>query len=155
MMASPTVSDLENPITTSALPYSYAPLPDGEQPTGNDRTIRPSRKTALFLVSLFLAVAFLVALFAGNSPMLPKNLNTSPVPSTAATPEKVTPLSRGVEKGVSEKSFHPLLGADNSYPWSNNMLDWQRTAFHFQPKKNWMNGKLILSYIYIHTQNLS
>ncbi|CAH1415639.1 unnamed protein product [Lactuca virosa] len=139
MMASPTVSDLENPITTSALPYSYAPLPDGEQPAGNDRTIRPSRKTALFLVSVFLAVAFLVALFAGNRPMLLKNLNTSPVPSTAATPEKVTPLSRGLDKGVSEKSFHPLLGANNSYPWSNDMLEWQRTAFHFQPKKNWMN----------------
>ncbi|KAL7608256.1 beta-fructofuranosidase, soluble isoenzyme I isoform X1 [Lactuca sativa] len=138
MMASP--SDLENPIATSALPYSYAPLPDGEQPAGNDRTIRPSRKTALFLVSVLLAVAFLVTLFAGNSPMLPKNLNTSPVPaSTAATPEKVTPSSRGVDKGVSEKAFRPLLGADNSYPWSNNMLDWQRTAFHFQPKKNWMN----------------
>ncbi|CAH1415642.1 unnamed protein product [Lactuca virosa] len=137
MMASP--SDLENPIATSTLPYSYAPLPDGEQPAGNDRTIRPSRKTALFLVSVLLAVAFLVALFAGNRPMLPKNLNTTPVPSTEATPEKVTPSSRGVDKGVSEKAFHPLLGADNSYPWSNNMLDWQRTAFHFQPKKNWMN----------------
>lgn len=29
-----------------------------------------------------------------------------------------------------------LLGL---YPWTNNMLSWQRTGFHFQPEKNWMN----------------
>ncbi|CAH1419985.1 unnamed protein product [Lactuca virosa] len=133
------LSDLENPITSSALPYSYAPLPDGDQPAGNDPTIRPYIKTALFLLSVFLAVSFLGFLFAGDGPVLNKNLNSKAVPFTSVLLEKVTPLSRGVEKGVSEKAFHPLLGADNSYPWSNNMLDWQRTAFHFQPKKNWMN----------------
>ncbi|XP_024993667.1 acid beta-fructofuranosidase-like [Cynara cardunculus var. scolymus] len=131
-------SDLENPLAASALPHSYAPLPDGEQPAGNNPTIRRPRKAALFLVSAFLVLLFVVALIAGNGPVQRKDLNTE-VSLTA--PEKVTPLlSRGVEKGVSEKSFHPLLGADdNSYPWSSNMLDWQRTAFHFQPKKNWMN----------------
>ncbi|VAI68177.1 unnamed protein product [Triticum turgidum subsp. durum] len=35
-----------------------------------------------------------------------------------------------------------LLGAGgdaDGFPWSNAMLQWQRTGFHFQPEKNWMN----------------
>jgi beta-fructofuranosidase len=32
-------------------------------------------------------------------------------------------------------------GADaDGFPWSNAMLEWQRTGYHFQPKKNYMNG---------------
>lgn len=27
-----------------------------------------------------------------------------------------------------------------AYPWTNDMLSWQRTSYHFQPQKNWMNG---------------
>ncbi|OEL31548.1 Beta-fructofuranosidase 1 [Dichanthelium oligosanthes] len=52
--------------------------------------------------------------------------------------------SRGVAEGVSEKSMAPLLGAGalRDYSWTNAMLAWQRTAFHFQPPKNWMNGPL-------------
>lgn len=55
--------------------------------------------------------------------------------------QQVVVESRGVSEGVSEKKFK-LSGEDDggsSYPWSNNMLSWQRTAFHFQPEKNWMN----------------
>ncbi|RLM73276.1 hypothetical protein C2845_PM15G15790 [Panicum miliaceum] len=51
--------------------------------------------------------------------------------------------SRGAAEGVSEKSTAPLLGAGGAlrdYAWTNAMLAWQRTAFHFQPPKNWMNG---------------
>jgi hypothetical protein len=29
---------------------------------------------------------------------------------------------------------------DDGFPWSNGMLQWQRTGYHFQPKKNYMNG---------------
>ncbi|VAI68180.1 unnamed protein product [Triticum turgidum subsp. durum] len=31
-------------------------------------------------------------------------------------------------------------GDADGFPWSNAMLQWQRTGFHFQPEKNWMNG---------------
>lgn len=49
--------------------------------------------------------------------------------------------SRGVVEGVSEKTTAPLLGgAVRDFGWTNAMLSWQRTAFHFQPPKNWMNG---------------
>ncbi|KAL8200840.1 hypothetical protein R6Q57_012179 [Mikania cordata] len=131
-------SDLEIPnATTSALPYSYAPLSDGEQTVADDH-LRP-KKAAIFVVCALLSVAFLVALIAGNGPAIPKNLTTNAVTSPAATPAKTHPLSRGVDQGVSEKSFRPVLGADNSDPWSSNMLDWQRPAFHFRPEMNWMN----------------
>jgi len=52
--------------------------------------------------------------------------------------------SRGPAAGVSEKTSGAsgvLLGegGGNAFPWSNAMLQWQRTGFHFQPQKNWMN----------------
>ncbi|MFS8032440.1 putative beta-fructofuranosidase [Helianthus anomalus] len=131
-------SDLENPNASSALPYSYTPLPDGEQ-TAEPAVVLHPKKAVAILVCAFLSVGFLVALIGNSGPLLPKNLNTNVAPSTVATPAKTTPLSRGVDKGVSEKAFRPKLGADNSFPWSSNMLDWQRTGFHFQPEKNWMN----------------
>lgn len=46
---------------------------------------------------------------------------------------------RGIAEGVSAKS-NPYLWQIGSYNWTNAMLSWQRTAFHFQPQKNWMNG---------------
>ncbi|KAL6903773.1 hypothetical protein ACP4OV_004586 [Aristida adscensionis] len=55
--------------------------------------------------------------------------------------------SRGAAEGVSEKSTAPLLGAGGAlrdYAWTNKMLAWQRTAFHFQPPKNWMNVHMAL-----------
>jgi hypothetical protein len=30
--------------------------------------------------------------------------------------------------------------AADGFPWSNAMLQWQRTGYHFQPEKNYMNG---------------
>ncbi|CAN4080838.1 unnamed protein product [Withania somnifera] len=48
--------------------------------------------------------------------------------------------SRGVSQGVSEKAFKDVSAATSvSDAWSNAMLNWQRTAYHFQPQKNWMN----------------
>lgn len=56
-------------------------------------------------------------------------------------------LPRGVVEGVSLKSFRwPVFEMKlPSFPWSSKMLSWERTSFHFQPKKNWMNGILYLS----------
>ncbi|KAK8963069.1 Beta-fructofuranosidase 1 [Platanthera guangdongensis] len=60
------------------------------------------------------------------------NDDTVPVLSPA-------PSSRGAPAGVSEKSTSGMLGSAPAFPWTNNMLAFQRTAFHFQPEKNWMN----------------
>lgn len=62
--------------------------------------------------------------------------------SMSVPAEKVAPaaeMARGVAEGVSAKSFRlPVMGVP-SYSWTNQMLTWQRTGFHFQPKQNWMN----------------
>lgn len=57
-------------------------------------------------------------------------------------------VSRGTAEGVSEKSNGPILGAAPAYPWTNAMLLWQRTAYHFQPRKNWMNGSFLFTPFY-------
>ncbi|KAG6431486.1 hypothetical protein SASPL_109565 [Salvia splendens] len=62
-----------------------------------------------------------------------RGYDESPKPAPAA------PGGRGVREGVSAKSG-PKLGP--AYPWTAKLLTWQRTAYHFQPKKNWMNGPL-------------
>lgn len=48
-------------------------------------------------------------------------------------------VSRGPSDGVSEK-MSAVRGPGGGFPWSNSMLQSQRTGFHFQPDKNWMNG---------------
>ncbi|KAL1324805.1 acid beta-fructofuranosidase 1, vacuolar [Arachis ipaensis] len=48
-------------------------------------------------------------------------------------------VPRGVAEGVSAKSNSFLSETTPSYNWTNAMLSWQRTAFHFQPERNWMN----------------
>lgn len=62
---------------------------------------------------------------------------------TSLPSSKWYPVSRGVSSGVSEKSLNLLFagegGASEAFPWDNSMLSWQRTSFHFQPEKNWMN----------------
>ncbi|KAM1393304.1 hypothetical protein ACFX10_029117 [Malus domestica] len=44
---------------------------------------------------------------------------------------------RGKLERVSAKSY-PHFSEKASYNWTNAMLSWQRTASHFQPKKNWI-----------------
>ncbi|KAI4980272.1 hypothetical protein ZWY2020_020757 [Hordeum vulgare] len=55
--------------------------------------------------------------------------------------------SDAVASSVQATSDHTLpektLGvysANGGFPWSNAMLQRQRTGFHFQPEKNYMNG---------------
>lgn len=47
--------------------------------------------------------------------------------------------------GVSDKTNEWFWRESNdrkreAFPWNDNMLSWQRSAFHFQPEKNYMNG---------------
>ncbi|KAK8680884.1 hypothetical protein V6N13_109822 [Hibiscus sabdariffa] len=59
-------------------------------------------------------------------------------------PQPSPPVSRGPTQGVSEKTtgiWAHISGNTLPEPWNSTMLAWQRTAFHFQPEKNWMNGK--------------
>ncbi|CAN6470213.1 unnamed protein product [Victoria cruziana] len=47
------------------------------------------------------------------------------------------PVSRGKPEGVSEKAS--LVWPSPAFSWTNDILAWQRTSYHFQPEKNWMN----------------
>ncbi|KAK4350742.1 hypothetical protein RND71_030055 [Anisodus tanguticus] len=67
-------------------------------------------------------------------------LNNQYSPTSTSEILTLAPTSRGVSQGVSEKTFRDVSGgASVKYAWSNVMLTWQRTAYHFQPQKNWMN----------------
>ncbi|KAH7841000.1 hypothetical protein Vadar_024352 [Vaccinium darrowii] len=127
-----TPNDLENGTP-------YTPLPDsGASPADHCRPIKAL--AGIFLSVLFLSLLIVLVLNQYPQPSPEVNANKPKIsPSIQMLPEKLLPQSRGVAQGVSEKTFRDFSGEHAVYPWSNDMLAWQRTAFHFQPEKNWMN----------------
>lgn len=63
-------------------------------------------------------------------------------PARPISSGRIRHLPRGMAEGVSGKSYGPLL-RQRPFSWTNRMLGWERTGFHFQPLKNWMNGMAI------------
>jgi beta-fructofuranosidase len=138
-------------LEPASLPCSYVPLPDDAEAA----VVGRGRRTGPLLAALLLALAAVllaVATLAGV--ILVGQLPATGVvmpnqPATVDEAMSTTSSSRGPESGVSEKTsgipaeHGGMLGADaagsNAFPWSNAMLQWQRTGFHFQPEKNWMN----------------
>ncbi|AQK61189.1 Acid beta-fructofuranosidase 3 vacuolar [Zea mays] len=122
------------------LPYSYVPLPAADAASA-DVSGAGSRRQALCAAALGLLA---VAALAGVVPV--PGRGAVGMPETASSPRS---SSRGPEAGVSEKTSGAwdgrirgaaaAGGGGNAFPWSNAMLQWQRTGFHFQPQKNWMN----------------
>ncbi|XP_050228171.1 acid beta-fructofuranosidase-like [Mercurialis annua] len=134
---------------TSDHSTTYTYLPDGDSPATTHRR-QHSKKilltvfSGLFLVLLYVALVDLNDNQTKNSIIQQDIQNVVPLTSTiseeTAKPEILRPVSRGVAAGVSEKAN--LISSSpktQAYPWNNSMLSWQRTAFHFQPEKNWMN----------------
>ncbi|KAK9060966.1 hypothetical protein SSX86_018146 [Deinandra increscens subsp. villosa] len=124
-------ADLEHAPSTS-----YSPLPDSDHPSPPSDRRRP---TTLIFISILLlsSLLALIVLNQHNQRHLDDSGNGKSSPAI--------PISRGVPQGVSEKSNNVQLsssGVEEVYPWTNAMLSWQRTGFHFQPPKNWMNGPL-------------
>ncbi|KAE9451615.1 hypothetical protein C3L33_16481, partial [Rhododendron williamsianum] len=134
-----TPNDLEN-----ATPYT--PLPDSAASSANRRRLIKGL-AGIFLSVLFLSLLIVLIFNQDPQPSPDKdNENDQPTssPLIPMSPEKLMPPSRREAQGVSWKTFRDFSGEDSEYeyPWSNAMLAWQRTAFHFQPEKNWMNGTL-------------
>ncbi|QHO19881.1 hypothetical protein HN873_035984 [Arachis hypogaea] len=103
---------------------------------GNEEGSRqPSRRVVIEAVCGFLVLISLAALIGFHNAYSGEPLYCAVQGTTHGRPV----LSRGVSAGVSEKT-NRHLGAKPFPGWSNTMLSWQRTAFHFQPDKNWMNG---------------
>lgn len=102
----------------------------------------------MVIFGLLLLALFLTILIADLNSEIHANGNVSLATSgssTASEPLKL--VSRGVSSGVSEKANQVFAGVNVvSFPWNNTLLSWQRTAYHFQPEKNWMNGTLICKY---------
>ncbi|KAI4978662.1 hypothetical protein ZWY2020_015415 [Hordeum vulgare] len=138
--------------TPALLPCSYSPLPDDAEAA----VVRHARRSAGPLCAALLAASAAVLLvvtalagvrFAGQLPLPATGVAMSGHTTTADDTVTMRSSSRGPESGVSEKASGAaahggMLGADaggNAFPWSNAMLQWQRTGFHFQPEKNWMN----------------
>lgn len=116
---------------------SYIPIPAG--PGAAPAHSPPRRKLlAAVLFSSFLLISTVLFLTTQNESQV--KLTNAGV-ETAAPSHVRSPLSRGPAKGVSEKVFRRVGGGGLTFPWNNAMLTWQRTAFHFQPEQNWMNGK--------------
>lgn len=130
-------------------PYPYTPLIDHDSAaeTAPIKT-RLFSKSAFLLISGILAIRLLVG--------LGYNINNGDRGGGMVVPDNPDILSgsmgqlpRGVAEGVSAKSVGSssgLLGAARRrfFPWTNRILGWERTAFHFQPKKNWMNGEFLI-----------
>lgn len=120
---------------------AYTRLPDHPPSPANHR--RPSNVLAAIFISMLL-MSSLVALILNQKTQHPKANNVYGNPreiTSPLMPESSMVLSRGVAEGVSEKAVGEFYGAGPVYPWTNAMLAWQRTSYHFQPEKNWMNGR--------------
>nr|AEB66648.2 vacuole invertase [Rumex dentatus] len=95
--------------------------------TDEGRRPRPVKVLATTVVSCLL-LASLVAVLMNGQPPAPAAVNVNPARA----------------HGVSEKRFRVGSGShlrddNDSFVWTNAMLTWQRTGYHFQPQKNWMN----------------
>ncbi|KAF8752720.1 hypothetical protein HU200_011888 [Digitaria exilis] len=130
--------------SSSPLPYSYTPLPAADAASG-EVSGTGGRRRPLLAAALVLSAALVLAVVALAGVRVAPPRRPAVVDTPRHHDEK---RSRGPEAGVSEKTsgvWSPagMLGAeeggDNAFPWSNAMLQWQRTGFHFQPQKNWMN----------------
>lgn len=131
---------------SQTLDASYTSLPDGNYSDESPATHRRFSKKLLFLVlsGLFLVVFFVALIhsnnYGSNEIIEDENVLSLDTSKDTAKPEILKPISRGVSAGVSEKANLISSGSQTpEYPWNNSMLSWQRTAFHFQPEKNWMN----------------
>ncbi|OMO94907.1 Glycoside hydrolase, family 32 [Corchorus capsularis] len=119
----------------------YAPLlntPSSGDGAPAAATWRRSLKGYGVILASLVFLLSLVALIMNQSQEVPL-----PSPNIASAPKLepasfLIPEARGIAEGVSAKS-NPSLLKEVAFNWTNAMFSWQRTAYHFQPEKNWMN----------------
>jgi beta-fructofuranosidase len=140
------------------VPCSYVSLPLG--PHADEAPVESRGKWKSGLV-IFCGLSVLVSLVAFNG-YEGSNGNVTTLKSNEDLKQKTIPsykywkpVSRGVSAGVSEKSNRLFTKNNHNngrmlFPWNNTMLSWQRTAFHFQPEENWMNGNYFFVCLYLN-----
>lgn len=127
----------------------YTPLP-GEDPLFSGHPPASPRRPLKGFAVIFASIVFLlslVGLIIHQGPQQPPNVAPEKQdddhhgpPSTSTREATSFWEPRGKAQGVSAKS-NPPVSDELSYNWTNAMFSWQRTAFHFQPERNWMNGR--------------
>lgn len=127
----------------------YAPLPGNPRPQSDPSPSsthrRPIKIVSTILLCTLIFSFVIISLVNPNIQQVVRKQvassknNNEDDHNTSKSPEKLEPPSRGVSQGVSEKRFRQVTADQPSYPWTNDMLSWQRTTFHFQPQENWMN----------------
>ncbi|TYH07038.1 hypothetical protein ES288_A08G200500v1 [Gossypium darwinii] len=144
------------------VPIRSASNSDGSYLTGSRVNSLKPIKVYLTIFCGLLAVGLFAALLIGNYWSDNARIHGSLASSTSKRTYPLRPVSRGPAQGVSEKtsgiwagvSCGPAQGVSEKTsrvragvprnilpePLNSTMLEWQRTAFHFQPEKNWMNG---------------
>uniref|UniRef100_M4F6E2 Beta-fructofuranosidase n=1 Tax=Brassica campestris TaxID=3711 RepID=M4F6E2_BRACM len=122
-------SDALLPVIFQRKPLSDSRSDDLILESRRRQPIKVHRAVILLLVALY------VTLIVIHNESASKNGG-----SNETTTKSPAPLA-----GVSEKrNFRKT----EPFAWKNTMLSWQRTAFHFQPEKNWMNGPLFYKGLY-------
>ncbi|XP_016476945.2 acid beta-fructofuranosidase 2, vacuolar-like [Nicotiana tabacum] len=134
--------------TNNSVPYTQLPAEDNNTSVNSPAgcRLRPKRVSFIVLTGLVAALLLFVAVKYGKNEA--EDVNPGPVPpqetvcnmlgSNLMPLTSMKTVARGVAEGVSAKSRGRFLGL-RPFPWTKQMLAWQRTSFHFQPKKNWMN----------------
>ncbi|XP_075505761.1 acid beta-fructofuranosidase 2, vacuolar-like [Primulina tabacum] len=131
-------SEIPSDDSVSSCPYTPL-LGSSAAPVSSSKHRRRPSTVILLLMLGMLGVALLVVVAVRNG-NAPNEVVSKPSDyDWTRRSEKMRPVARGVAEGVSAKSFWPLLQVGPAYPWTAKLLAWQRTAFHFQPIKNWMN----------------
>ncbi|KAI3432136.1 Beta-fructofuranosidase [Psidium guajava] len=131
---------MQNSPSHTNAPYTLLPEePSTPRPPASSQ--RPVKVFAATAASVVLLMS-LVGLIINQSPETPTEgdrRRSDPLASGATSSSRdAGGLPTGVSRGVSAKSY-PSVRDRLSYNWTNAMFAWQRTAFHFQPEKNWMN----------------
>ncbi|KAF2315793.1 hypothetical protein GH714_040331 [Hevea brasiliensis] len=140
-----TYMDYPNSIVAEASNTEHAPYtPLQGQPStvGPPTKLRPPLKVFSVTFASFIFLLSLVTLIINQSREPLQTPNKNPSPSTPKATSFAKREPRGVAEGVSAKSNPSFFSDGVSYNWTNAMLAWQRTAYHFQPHRNWMNGPL-------------
>lgn len=139
---------IPNSETNNGVPYTHLPESDNDSGNTPARCRKTNRSTFIILTGLVAFLLFFVAVKYGNNdgtddiipgPVPPHETVCNMIGSNLMPLTTMRTVARGVEEGVSAKSHGHFLGV-RPFPWTQKMLAWQRTSFHFQPKKNWMNG---------------
>ncbi|GAB4825933.1 hypothetical protein Ancab_008801 [Ancistrocladus abbreviatus] len=138
-----TLPDIEqnDPLLPAA---PYTPLQDQppEHPSHLPANrLQPVNGLAVIITSCLFLASFIVLIINGQPPQSPATTLNQMSPNSTKLPLNPWPTTKAKELGVSDKSFRLTSNDIESYPWTNSMFSWQRTAFHFQPEKNWMNGR--------------